>query len=333
MAQYFDIGKRLLNGAAPMGIDQEDLTIDKEAWKQQHIFEMLNKIRNIVKITPHGDEEKIKTLDERYAILCGLTSGYVCVKEVSGKYYYTYATLGGAYKYDGLPGELIVANPYIPLDGTFKRDEEIGFIPFNTMLQSVWDKLEKYASMITECEVSVIITEVWERLPAVLSSQDDNMTKSIENLFQDIIAGRIGSVTENFMLEGLRSTEIKKQSGHMTDLIEMYQYLKSSELMEWGINAPFNMKRESINSGETKLQDDMLLPIIDDMIQRIKEGCEKVTEIYPDLTFTVELSSCWADRHKFDEHADEVEEGGKDNEEELADRLEDIKPDNPELEE
>ena len=331
MAQYFHIGQHLLNGENSMSIDQNDLTIDKETWKYQHIYEMLNKIRNIVKITPHGPAEKIKTLDERYAILCGLTSGYVAVCEKDNKYYYTYATLGGQFRYDGLPGDLIVANPYIPLEGTFKRDEEIGFIPFNTMLQPVWGKLEKHASMVTECEVTIILAEVWERLPAILSSQDDDMTKSIERLFQDIIAGRIGSVAENFLLEGLRSNEIKKQANHLTDLIELYQYLKSSELLEWGINAPFNMKRESINSGETKLQDDMLLPLIDDMVARIKEGCEKVSEVYPDLTFTVELNSCWADRHKFDNHEEEVEEGGEDDEEELEDELKDPKSDDPEL--
>ena len=329
--QYFHIGQNLLNGDSPLTIDQGDLTIDKDAWKSQHIFEMLNKIRNIVTITPHGDPEKIKTLDERYAVLCGLTSGYTCIVEVGGKYYYTYGVLGGQYKYDGLPSEIIVNNPYIPCNDTYKRGENIGFIPFNTMLQPVWGKLEKWAGMITEAEVTIILSEVWERLPVVLSSQDDNMMKSIDNLFKDIIAGRIGSVTENYMFDGLKGVEIKQQSGHLTDLIELYQYLKSAELMEWGINAPFNMKRESINAGETKLQDDMLLPVIDDIITRIKEGCKEAAEIFPDLSFTVELASCWKDRHTFDNH-DETE-GSEENAAELENRSEDTEQLNTELEE
>ena len=52
------------------------------------------------------------------------------------------------------------------------------------------------------------------------------------------------------------------------------------------------MKREGINSYESQLNDDMLFPTVDDMLERRKEGIEKVNKMYG-TNITVELNSSW----------------------------------------
>jgi hypothetical protein len=52
------------------------------------------------------------------------------------------------------------------------------------------------------------------------------------------------------------------------------------------------MKRESINSNESQLNDDMLLPLIDDMLYMRKLGLDKVNEIFG-TNIDVEFSSSW----------------------------------------
>ena len=64
------------------------------------------------------------------------------------------------------------------------------------------------------------------------------------------------------------------------------------------MNANYNMKREAINSNESQLNDDMLFPTVDDMLERRKEGIEKVNKMYG-TNITVELNSSW--RYNVDE--------------------------------
>ena len=99
-------------------------------------------------------------------------------------------------------------------------------------------------------------------------------------------------------LGGLK-TQPYANTGHnvITDLIELEQYLKASWFNELGLNANYNMKRESINSGESQLNNDMLLPLIDDMLKQRQEGAEKVNDMFG-TSITVELASSWEDNQE-----------------------------------
>jgi hypothetical protein len=54
------------------------------------------------------------------------------------------------------------------------------------------------------------------------------------------------------------------------------------------------MKRESINSDEAQLNDDALLPLIDDMFKCRKQLCEDVRNMYGE-EWEVSYSSAWED--------------------------------------
>ena len=54
------------------------------------------------------------------------------------------------------------------------------------------------------------------------------------------------------------------------------------------------MKRESINSNESQLNDDMLHPLIDDMLAMRREALEKVNEMFG-TNITVDFNSAWKD--------------------------------------
>ena len=96
------------------------------------------------------------------------------------------------------------------------------------------------------------------------------------------------------------------------NLIELEQYLKASWYNELGLNANYNMKRESINSGESQLNNDMLIPLVDDMLKRRKEGAEKVNNMFG-TNITVELASAWEDNQEEIDEA--LEEGTEESEE------------------
>src|SRR5574344_149187 len=59
-----------------------------------------------------------------------------------------------------------------------------------------------------------------------------------------------------------------------------------------GIHSQVNMKREAINEAEAALSEDILYPLIDDMLIQRQIGLEKVNKMYG-TNITVELSSVW----------------------------------------
>ena len=83
------------------------------------------------------------------------------------------------------------------------------------------------------------------------------------------------------------------------------------------------MKREALNSGETQLNNDILKPLIDDMLDCRKKAVEKVNNMF-DTNITVELNSSWKDNEKeikleqenLVDNPDIVEDGGQNDKDE-----------------
>ena len=52
------------------------------------------------------------------------------------------------------------------------------------------------------------------------------------------------------------------------------------------------MKREAINDAESGMNEDSLLPLVDDMLENRKRGVEKINKMFG-TNITVELDSSW----------------------------------------
>ena len=104
----------------------------------------------------------------------------------------------------------------------------------------------------------------------------------------------------------------------ITDIIETQQYLKASELNEIGLDANYNMKRESINTSEAQLNDDALIPFVEDMLNMRKIGAEKVNAMFG-TNITVELSDAWRHRRETVVADDDIRAGDQTDEEETSD--------------
>ena len=74
--------------------------------------------------------------------------------------------------------------------------------------------------------------------------------------------------------------------------IELEQYIKASLYNDIGVNANYNMKRESINANESDLNNDSLFTLIDDMISVQNRAFEKFNNA-TGLNVTVQKSSIW----------------------------------------
>ena len=74
--------------------------------------------------------------------------------------------------------------------------------------------------------------------------------------------------------------------------MELKQYQLAQFYIELGINANYNMKRESVSADEFRMNDDALMPLIDQMLAVRKLACKQINDLFG-LNIDVELNSAW----------------------------------------
>jgi hypothetical protein len=230
-------------------------------------------------------------------------TGHVTIIKHDNNIYAVNGSLGGVPDEYYMPSISIVSNPYLKIFNDYKINSDCVVIPNDKMYYGLLPIFQKYASALTENEISLNIASVNSRIISLISAPDDRTYKSAEKYLQDIADGKNGIIAENSFLDGIKSQPYgsMSQSNTVTNLIEYEQYLKASLYHEIGLNANYNMKRESLNSGETELNNDILMPLIDNMLSCRKNGIEKVNNMFG-ANMSVSLSSTWLKRRENIEH-------------------------------
>ena len=267
--------------------------LEKDRCTNQHVSYMLNRTQSMFKW--NGLPE---TIPQRNLELMLQMHGNIGIASVDGLLYAFIGGLGGEPNPYYMPTIYTVANPSLKLSKNYTIDEDIIIIPNDSLYIGLLPLFERYAKAITETEISLIDANINSRIISLLTASDDKTKASAEKYIQDIVSGKLGVIANEEFLGGLK-TQPYSSVGHtvITDLIELEQYLKASWFNELGLNANYNMKRESINSGESQLNNDMLLPLIDDMLKQRQEGAERVNDMFG-TSISVELASSWKDNQE-----------------------------------
>lgn len=267
---------------------------DKDLLQKQIISQMLNKTITIFK---YGNLPE--TITDKDIEIITQVNGYSIWKEVDGKLYVFYGSLGGEPNPYYLPTIAIIANPALRYNASLKIDEECVVMLNDYLYTGLMPLFNKYGSLLTEAEISLKYAIINARIPALLQSDNDNTYKSAQEFFSKIEKGDgYGIIASKEFFEGIKSQDFYKQP-YIKDLIESIQYIKASWYNEIGLNSQFNMKREAINSAESRLNDDILHPTIDVMLQCRKNAVEKINKMFG-TNITVELNSVW-EQNKIEE--------------------------------
>ena len=241
----------------------------------------------------------------------------------------TRAGVGGKPDEYYIPTECIVTNPYIQQEynRTYTRDVDCVLMVNDTYAQGLLPLLKKYCSMMVEAEVSMNLNCIMSRGTAALSAADDNTKESAELWLKRVREGQLGVIGESPFLIGNqdRALTVNQMSGAdatITNLIEYMQYIKASLYNELGLQSNYNMKREAINSGESQLNEDMLHPLIDDMLRERQEALLKVNEMFG-TNISVSFNSAWEINEREEEAAIEQIEATAEQTEAEAEASED----------
>lgn len=221
----------------------------------------------------------------------------------------TRGAIGGKPDVYYIPTDVIVENPYLEqgVNGTYKRDQDVVLMYNDTYAQGLLPMLKKYSAMMVEADISLNMACIMSRATVSLSASDDKTRASAELWLKRVWEGSTGVIGETPFLvansdRSLSVNDMSKADTTITNLIEYKQYIKASLYNDLGLNANYNMKREAINSNESQLNDDMLHPLIDTMLQCRRDGLEKVNAMFG-TNITVDFDSAWAINEREEEAA------------------------------
>lgn len=240
------------------------------------------------------------TIPECFLEMYIQVNGFACIAKdkKTDKLYAFFGGLGGEPDPYYQPTECIVANPYLNLTENYKIGEDCVIVKNDPFYRGLIPLFNKYASQLAENELSLNMASINTRIQQAITAGDDRSRESAELFLKKLVEGDYAVLADNAFLdnESIKTLPFSNtgSSGVIGDLIEYEQYLKASWFNELGLNANYNMKREALNSAESSINDDILFPLVDEMLKMRKDGCKKVNEMF-ETDISVELNSSWKD--------------------------------------
>lgn len=273
-----------------------DRPIDKSAALDSYVFQYLNRLQSMFKYSGLPDTIPAKWL-EHYLLVNGS-----CIFCMDGDdLIVTTGGWGGMPDRYYIPTEYIVSNPYVKESTrkTYTIDEDCVLIRNDAYAVGIMPLLMRYATQLVENDVTMNIADILARATLTITALSGRDRESVEQWLKRIRRGELAAIGELPAMIGNQDRNVNIQpfqstASTLTDLIEYHQYLKAGLFNELGLNSNYNMKRESINSNESQLNDDMLHPFIDEMLKERREALEKVNEMFG-TNITVDFDSAWKD--------------------------------------
>lgn len=265
--------------------------LNKKQCVGNYIIQMLTRTSRMFKY-----EGLPNTIPQRDLELLLQTCGFVTVAKVNGNLYafgYTNGCgIGGEYNPYIMPTQVIISNAYLKMTGErYTIDKDCVVIRSDSMYQGLSKINSRYATQLVENDITFKRLQENARTPFVLSVTTDNAYQSALNFLKTIAEGTSGVVMDNAMFEGLKTSPFDNKAD-IKQWIEAQQYIKASWLQELGLNANYNMKRESLSNSEIMMNEDMLTPLVNDMLACRQEDVEKVNKMFG-TNISVELDSTW----------------------------------------
>lgn len=299
-----------------VGCNCSSIFDDKSAMIQRYMKMLFE--RTTMMFEYDGLPDTIPKFD--YQIIKQTFGSVTITDKFNGKPYAYYGALGGELNEYYHPTISIVTNPYQKFNATLKIGEDCVVIKNDLFYQGLYKLNQLYAELLTECDISIRKCLMNIRVDNVVTSSTDSDDTSIKAFFKAVENGKFAHITtKKFMDETLLQIHevASKSSNPLKDLIEMRNYIDSSWYIEIGLNANYNMKRETLTDAETNVDDKTLIPLIQQMLECEKDGWDAVNKKY-NLNVKVRLSDVWNKMYK-----EVIEEPKQEEASEDADKLED----------
>lgn len=238
-----------------------------------------------------------ETIPAAYMELQLQVYGFAVIIKHSGNLYSMIGGLGGTEKSPYYqPTFCTVSNPALLLDKTYYFDVENAnavLIRNDIMMTGIQPIISRYASALVENDISLDMMSKNMRATIFINAPNDDIKKAADKFIEDLSNGKQTAVGGDDFLSGISVFPMGGTAANrITDLIEYEQYLRAGLYNELGLQSSYNMKRERLNTAEASMNDDMLIPLIDQMLKQREQGIEKMNAMYG-TNVSVKLSGIW----------------------------------------
>ena len=263
---------------------------NKDKAVRSYVNYMLNRVQSMFEYKGLPD-----TIPQKMIEIYIMTNGHSVIVEHEGKLYVCFGNWGGEPNEYYIPTKYVVANPYLNLFKTYTIGEDCVLAHNDSLYYGLMPMFKRYASLLVENDITMRMVDINSRIAALIDAKDDSTYASAQKYLDDIEAGENGVIASQAFFDGITTQPYGEHNyQRLTDLIEFHQYMKASWFNELGLNANYNMKREAITSNESQLNDDMLLPLVDDMMNCRQIWIEQVNDMFG-TDWSVNWASSWKD--------------------------------------
>lgn len=266
--------------------------IDNKDWIFR--YHMISKLRKTLQMFEY--EGLPDEIPKRILELFTQWRGFTVLHPFKDKFYVSRGTLGGKPNFNYMPSKAIVANPYLGCYKEFEIDKECVVIPNDSMYVGMLPLNNYFSSQETETDISMNILKINTRIMAILSAQDQDTADSLVDVMDALKEGKSAAAVDNDIMsgKGIQSNPMSVGNSSQTiiQLLEEKQYTRGGWWNEVGVQANYNMKRETITSSENILNVDSILPLADDMKEQREIAFEKAKKLFG-LNIKVDFSSSW----------------------------------------
>lgn len=279
-----------------MSFREYDITSKQDAINA-YCFDMMNRISSMFEYT--GDIPE--SFKPEFMDIYLMYYGHCCIFKHDGNLYVSYGNWADNPDPYYIPTKYTVSDPYLkPAQSSFEYTDGVNciIVKNDQHARGLKTLFEKHATLLVENDISRLLAEYNSRVSDLLSAEDDRTKASAELFLKGIKDGKLGIITSNAMLDSFKA--YRQTSGNNTTLlplIEHHQYIKSEWLADIGLDSNWNGKREAVNSAETALNKDYLMPLIDQMLLQRQKALERLKELWG-YDIKVTLSSSWETNSK-----------------------------------
>ena len=245
-----------------------------------------------------------ETIPQKFLEAYVQSSGFVGIVKVKGELYAMRGGLGGVPDVYYQPTVLTVANPALEYSASLTIGKDCEIIRNDFLFEGLKPLCSRYATLLAENFISIRMASINKRIQTFLRADNDRDKQAADKFVTDLVDGKLSAVMTTPFFDGITAQPYGQNSGssQITELTELHQYLESKLFNELGLQANYNMKRESLSAAELGLNNDIMLPMIDQMLLCRQQDLEKVNSMYG-TNISVKLSSAWEDVQLESEYA------------------------------
>lgn len=208
-----------------------------------------------------------------------------------------------------IPQDYQVTNPHDPAikpSRLFHPGKDCVFGKNDSMAMGMQAMNDRYSTLMVENELSMYLVTVLLRAQAMITAADDNDKASADDFIKALVDGDFKTVLSRGFLEGIKGQPLFSGTGMvgLQQLIEHEQYLKASWDNEQGLDANYNMKRESLSMVESQMGSQALRSFPDDMLMCRREWADGMNEMYADRGLHLEVNFAGGWKESIDDPED-----------------------------